>query len=157
MGNSFLTGRFMRLLQKSRSLAIQATWIHPKGMIGLEIPQTKAEFETGLMHRPTIGPWRGMWFRFRTAKTIQVWTKNCLTPLDFIFINGGLIVDIQSERPPCLGAQCPIYASAAEADGLIELQGGRAAELGLTTGLPVKLRRGSLGLGAYRQPVASLD
>ena len=98
-----------------------------------------------------------MWFRFRSAKKIQVWTKNCLTPIDFIFINGGMIVDIQSEKPPCLETECPIYCSVADADGLIELQGGRAAELGLTTGIPVKLRRGSLGLGAYRQPAAPPD
>ena len=115
-------------------LPISAKWCLPQGCIGLEVPQTAAQFQQGLMQRPALDPWRGMWFRFEPARPVGFWMKNCLAPLDLVFTKGGQVVGIEAAVPPCTADPCPTYRSPGPVDGVIELRAGRAAELGLQPG-----------------------
>jgi len=115
-------------------LPITAKWCLPQGCIGLEVPQTSAQFQQGLMQRPALDPWRGMWFRFEPARPVGFWMKNCLAPLDLVFTKGGQVVGIEADVPPCTADPCPTYRSPGPVDGVIELRAGRAAALGLQPG-----------------------
>ena len=131
-------------------LPVSAKWCLPQGCIGLEVPQTPVQFQTGLMQRPPLGPWRGMWFRFQPERPVSFWMKNCIAPLDLVFIRSGKVHQIKANVPPCKVMPCPNYVSDGAVDGVIELQAGRAAELGLRPGSPARPQPGSTGLGASR-------
>ena len=131
-------------------LPITAKWCLPQGCIGLEVPQTPQQYQTGLMQRPPLGPWRGMWFRFQPKQRVHFWMKDCIAPLDLIYVRDGRVQQIKANVPPCNAMPCPKYSSDAPVDGVIELQAGRAAELGLKPGSPAAPTPGSTGLGAFR-------
>ena len=131
-------------------LPITAKWCLPQCCIGLEVPQTPQQYQTGLMQRPPLGPWRGMWFRFQPKQRVHFWMKDCIAPLDLIYVRDGRVQQIKANVPPCNAMPCPKYSSDAPVDGVIELQAGRAAELGLKPGSPAAPTPGSTGLGAFR-------
>ena len=131
-------------------LPITAKWCLPQGCIGLEVPQTPQQYQTGLMQRPPLGPWRGMWFRFQPKQRVHFWMKDCIAPLDLVYVRDGRVQQIKANVPPCNAMPCPKYSSDAPVDGVIELQAGRAAELGLKPGSPAAPTPGSTGLGAFR-------
>ena len=59
--------------------------------------------------------------------------QNVPIDLDMIFLNQGKIVEIHTATP-CRTNPCPLYDSGKPIDQVIELRGGRAAELGLQKG-----------------------
>ena len=131
-------------------LPITAKWCLPQGCIGLEVPQTPQQYQTGLMQRPPLGPWRGMWFRFQPKQRVHFWMKDCIAPLDLVYVRDGRVQQIKANVPPCNAMPCPKYSSDSPVDGVIELQAGRAAELRLKPGSPAAPTPGSTGLGAFR-------
>jgi len=131
-------------------LPITAKWCMPQGCIGLEVPQTPKQYQTGLMQRPPLGPWRGMWFRFQPKQRVHFWMKDCIAPLDLVYVRDGRVQQIKANVPPCKAMPCPKYSSDAPVDGVIELQAGRAAELGFKPGSPAAPTPGSTGLCAFR-------
>lgn len=50
------------------------------------------------------------------------WMKNCIIPLDIIFIKNNKIVKIYENCAPCNEAKCATYCS--QGDMVLELQGG---------------------------------
>jgi uncharacterized protein len=51
-----------------------------------------------------------------------------------VFIRLGKVVEIAPNSPPCSSEPCAVYPSRVPIDQVIELRGGRAAELGLKVG-----------------------
>jgi len=111
--------------------------------IGLEVAQTPEEQARGLMYRPTLARDRGMLFTFDPPQIVTFFMKNVLIPLDIIFLKDGQVLEIAANVPPCTTSPCPLYFPAVESaqaseptpvDQVIELRGGRAAELGLRAG-----------------------
>ena len=117
-------------------LPTEARWCMAQGCIELEIPKTVEQFQKGLMQRPDLGPWRGMWFRFSPAQAVGFWMHKCIVPLDLVFIRDGKVVEVKAKLPPCPRLPCPSYDSKELVDGVIELQDGRAAALGIKAGSP---------------------
>lgn len=97
----------------------------------VEVARSAQEQETGLMNRPTLGPDRGMIFPYDPPQPVAFWMKNTLIPLDMIFIRAdGTIAKIATAVPLSLEpvpAEEPIAA-------VLEIGGGRAAELGISEG-----------------------
>jgi hypothetical protein len=105
-------------------------------VIQLEVAQTPQQQATGLMYRTTLAANRGMLFAFNSPRSVGFWMKNTLIPLDMIFLRNGEVKAIQAQVPPCKTPRCPSYGPGPDTliDQVIELGGGRAAELGLKTG-----------------------
>jgi len=97
-----------------------------------EVAKTEQEQMQGLMYRNELAPDRGMVFPFDTPRQASFWMKNTLIPLDLIFVRtDGSIANIAANAVP-LSLQ-PIY-SEGEVAAVLEIAGGRAAELGVQPG-----------------------
>jgi uncharacterized protein len=93
----------------------------------VEVADTFAARERGLMYRKSLASDRGMLFDFKTEQPVSFWMKNTLIPLDIVFIGAdGRIVSIARNATPL--SETPI-ASAGPVLDVLELRGGRAAEL----------------------------
>jgi uncharacterized protein len=116
-------------------LPTEARWCIAQGCIDLEIPKTYDQYVQGLRNRPALGPWRGMWFRFASAKIVAFNMYECES-LDLVFIRNGKVVEVKENLPPCLKLPCPQVIPIEPVDEVIELQAGRAAALGIKAGSP---------------------
>lgn len=104
--------------------------------IQLEVAQTPQQQSMGLMFRAALPDDRGMLFSFEPPRPVHFWMKNVPVPLDMVFLRDGEVKAIEANVPPCTDEPCPIYGPQSEIkiDQVIELRGGRAAELGLQVG-----------------------
>ncbi len=104
----------------------------------VEVADTDSSREKGLMFRKTLALDRGMLFDFKSARPVAFWMKNTLIPLDLLFIGvDGRIISIARNAVPLSEATIP---SGGEALGVLELRGGRAAEIGAEPGDKVRER-----------------
>ncbi|MEB3359932.1 MAG: DUF192 domain-containing protein [Synechococcales bacterium] len=117
-----------------QSLPISASFTVDDSEIQLEVAETRQQQAIGLMFRETIPDDRGMLFVISPSRRVQFWMRNVQVPLDMVFLRNGQVVAIAPEVPPCTTPTCPTYGPDEEVDQVIELRGGRAAELGLQVG-----------------------
>jgi uncharacterized membrane protein (UPF0127 family) len=105
----------------------------------VEVARTPEEQDRGLMFRQSLAPDRGMLFPFDPPRMAGFWMKNTLIPLDMIFIKAdGSIANIAENTVPL--SLDPVVSSE-EVAAVLEIAGGRSAELGLTAGDRVEWRR----------------
>jgi len=102
--------------------------------IELEVAKTVEQQAMGLMYRTSLPDDRGMLFEFKPARQVNFWMKNCQISLDMIFLRDGVVEAIEASAPPCTADPCPTYGPDTAVDRVIELRGGRAAELGVKVG-----------------------
>ncbi len=104
----------------------------------VEIADTEATRNRGMMYRKSLAPDKGMLFDFKTPREAAFWMRNTLIPLDIIFITqDGRILTIARNAVP--HSEVPI-PSGGVIRGVLELAGGRAAQLGIYPGDRVKHR-----------------
>jgi uncharacterized protein len=97
----------------------------------VEVAATPEQQETGMMFRTSVAPDRGMIFPYEPAQEVGFWMKNTLIPLDIIFIRAdGTIVRITKAEALDL---TPL-PSGEPITAVLEIGGGRAAELGIKEG-----------------------
>jgi len=127
--------------ERGQHLPITATAILAESyQIDLEVAETSQQQALGLMYREPLPDDRGMLFPFDPPRPVNFWMKNVPAPLDMIFIYQGEIKAIASNVPPCDATPCPTYGPQQQViDAVIELRGGRAAELELQVGDPVTI------------------
>ncbi|WP_293156225.1 MULTISPECIES: DUF192 domain-containing protein [unclassified Microcoleus] len=106
----------------------------PTQRIGLEVAKTPQEQAIGLMFRTELPDDRGMLFPIAPPRNVRFWMRNVQIELDMIFLREGVVQAIIPNVPPCLSDTCPNYGPDVPVDGVIELKGGRAAQLGLKVG-----------------------
>lgn len=122
---------------------VGAQILTPEGLaIRIELATTPEEQMRGLMFREHLDENAGMLFIFEEARPLSFWMKNTLIPLDVLYMDqNGTIVDIHTMQPcPAETIQCPSYPSQAEAKYALEINGGRAEELGLEVGEQLQLK-----------------
>ena len=104
----------------------------------VEVASTAQEQAAGLMFRTELGPDEGMIFPRNPPGIASFWMKNTPLPLDIIFVDTeGRILNIAANTVPY--STKPV--SAVGLTGLVlELAGGRAAELGIEAGDQVQWR-----------------
>ena len=105
----------------------------------VEVARTPEEQARGLMERQSLAPDRGMLFPYQTPQPVAFWMKNTLIPLDMIFIApGGRILRIEANTVPL---SLEPVGSGEAVEAVLELAGGRAAELGIAAGDRVEWQR----------------
>ncbi len=117
-------------------------------MFRMELALTNEQRATGLMGRESLADDQGMLFVFPDAKPypaeVSFWMKNCLMPIDVIFISReGKVTAIHEMQPPQPGTpdnELTVYPSNGQVQFAIELRGGLAEELGLRVGDDLELR-----------------
>lgn len=129
-----------RKIRAEQQLPVLAQVAVGREVIELEVAGTNQQKALGLMYRNVLAKNRGMLFSFTPSRVVKFWMKNVRIPLDIIFIQNGLVVVIAAAVPPCNTEFCPTYGSGTKVNRVIELRGGRAAQLGLKVGdrLPIE-------------------
>jgi uncharacterized membrane protein (UPF0127 family) len=105
----------------------------------VEVAAAAEEQETGLMFRHSLAGNRGMIFPYDPPRNVAFWMKNTLIPLDMVFIRGdGRIARIAPNTVP--QSLDPVPGGEPVA-AVLEIRGGRAAELGIREGDRVEWAR----------------
>ncbi|QQN73226.1 DUF192 domain-containing protein [Croceicoccus sp. YJ47] len=134
--------------QTERSAATQQSAVHAESGLPLvpltiesggrthrftvEYAASDEDQRKGLMFRTELGPDEGMLFPNGTPQQRSFWMKNTVIPLDLIFIAPDRTIEsIAADAVPY--SLDPIPSQGAVV-GVLELAGGRAAELGLSPG-----------------------
>ena len=125
---------------QGQMLPVSATAKIGDTSIELEVTRTPQEQALGLMYRTSLPDNRGMLFQFDPPRPVSFWMKNVKIPLDMVFLRGGAIGAIEANVPPCQSNPCPTYGPNIPIDQVIELRGGRAAQLRLRIGQRVEIR-----------------
>ena len=98
----------------------------------VEVARTPQEQEKGLMFRKELAADGGMLFPMDPPRTASFWMKDTLIPLDMLFIHtDGTIAFLKENAQPY--SRIPVSAGIPVA-AVLELRGGRAAELGIAEG-----------------------
>lgn len=98
----------------------------------IELATTTHQRAHGLMHRDHLAPDAGMLFVFENVREVSFWMKDTRIPLDLLFIDAaGTIVHIVAQATPYSAALIP---SQSPVKAVLEIAGGRAAELGIAVG-----------------------
>ena len=98
----------------------------------VEIADDPEEITTGLMNRESMDADAGMLFDFGQPREAAMWMKNTLIPLDMVFADSeGVVISVHENAVP--GDLTPI-PSAGEAQYVLEINGGLAAQLGIAEG-----------------------
>lgn len=102
----------------------------------VELAGTRAEQARGLMFRTELDPDKGMLFPFTRVRMASFWMKNTVIPLDIIFVRSdGTIESIAANTTPY--SLDPVESGEPVA-AVLELAGGRAAELEIGPGAKVE-------------------
>jgi len=103
--------------------------------IRVEVAQSDQEQARGLMFRTAMGADEGMLFPYDPPRVFSFWMKNTVIPLDLIFIGPDRrVINVAANATPY--SEDPI-TSDAPGIAVLELIGGRAAELGIGPGAEV--------------------
>ncbi len=102
----------------------------------VEVARTAEEQARGLMFRRAMGADEGMLFPFDPPRQASFWMKNTVIPLDIVFIGPDRrVLNISANAEPYSLDPRP---SAGVVSAVLELNGGRAAQLGIAPGARVK-------------------
>jgi len=97
----------------------------------VEVARSPDEQQRGMMFRQSLAPDRGMIFPYDPPQPVSFWMQNTLIPLDLIYIRAnGTIARITTAEPlseEMLPSGEPVVA-------VLEIAGGRAAQLGIKAG-----------------------
>ncbi|QIL02971.1 DUF192 domain-containing protein [Sphingomonas sinipercae] len=97
----------------------------------VEVASTPEQQAQGLMHRQSLAPDRGMIFPYDPPEPASFWMRNTLIPLDMIFVRPDRTI-------ARIVTAVPLDETAVPANELVsavlEIPGGRAAELGIREG-----------------------
>ncbi len=99
----------------------------------VEMAVTPEQRAQGLMHRRRMAPNAGMLFDYdRQAGRASMWMKNTYIPLDMLFIKADGEIESIAERT--VPHSLETISSKGPVHGVLELNGGTAARLGIAPG-----------------------
>lgn len=114
-----------------RLSAVPLTVTTPRRVIRFqaEVARTSDEQAKGLMFRRSLPANRGMLFPLQPQRVASFWMKNCVMPIDMIFVRAdGSVARVGANaRPQSLD---PVTSGEPVA-AVFEISGGQAAKLGI--------------------------
>ena len=104
----------------------------------VELAETPAARQRGLMYRESLAPDAGMMFDFEVEQPVSIWMANTPISLDLIYIRAdGTIAKVAVGAVPfsrrSISSDVPVIA-------VLEIPGGRSVELGVDPGDVVRHR-----------------
>jgi hypothetical protein len=106
-----------------------------------KVLRTPEEQKKGMMGRNFTDEFFALLFLMDTSKS-SFWMKNCIVPLDIVFIKNGVISKIHHNCPPCIGDVCKSYSG--EGKLVMELPGGSCKNLKIKQGNKVFFTNNSI-------------
>jgi len=98
----------------------------------IEVADTEAERNKGLMFRETMPKFSGMLFIYEFPQSASFWMRNTLIPLDILFADEtGVITKIHANAVPL--DETPLFGGD-EVFAVLEVNGGLAQTLGIKEG-----------------------
>ncbi|MGM0689374.1 MAG: DUF192 domain-containing protein [Bacillota bacterium] len=134
--------------ESDTNLSVEEVYLADR-LFELELALTPDQRAQGLMGREFMADDEGMLFVFPDEPPypaeVSFWMKDCLMPIDVIFIDReGIVSAIHEMQPPKPGTpdeNLTAYSSNGPVQFAIELRGGLTYELGLEVGNFIELRR----------------
>ena len=118
--------------ERAATIPVTIAMVGKTHRFDVEVARTEAEQDRGLMFRTSLPEDGGMLFPFAKPRIGSFWMKNTLIPLDMIFIRAdGSIARIAANTTP--HSLDPV-SSGEPIAAVLELRGGRSAELGIREG-----------------------
>jgi uncharacterized protein len=101
-----------------------------------EVAKTQAQRSQGLMFRKSLWSNGAMLFVFDTSGVHSFWMKNCLIPLDIIWLDDDYkVVAIKPNNKPCPAeGPCPSINPNVLASYVLEINAGLSSKMGLKEG-----------------------
>ncbi|MBI5732809.1 DUF192 domain-containing protein [Candidatus Jorgensenbacteria bacterium] len=101
----------------------------------VEVAVTPKQRERGLSGRKSLGENRGMLFLFGQPGVYHFWMKDMLFPLDFVWMKGNTIVQLNANIPPPKVGEAPVELSPkAPIDKVLEVNSGTIQKLDIVVG-----------------------
>lgn len=99
----------------------------------VKLCSTPETIKKGMSNQVFDENFNGMYFLLPQKKHNCFWMKDCVIPLDIIFIKNNEIVNVYSNCPPCYKDEhCESYCS--ESDSVLEVKGGTCEKLSIKKG-----------------------
>lgn len=118
--------------QDAERLALTVETAEGPRTLQVELADTPQERSKGLMYRRSLEPDHGMLFDFGGERPVSMWMRNTYVSLDMLFIGADRRVKhIARETTPLSERTIP---STVPVRYVLEVRGGRAAELGIAPG-----------------------
>jgi uncharacterized membrane protein (UPF0127 family) len=105
-----------------------------KTRVSVEIADTDAKRQRGLMFRERMAPTDGMVFIFDEKGVYPFWMKNTFIPLDMVWLDETFTIVSIVTAVPCKTDPCPNYTPKAAAWYVVELVAGFAKTHGVKEG-----------------------
>ena len=107
--------------------------------LDVQVSDTQAERQTGLMGRESLSPYDGMAFVWEEPVVSTFWMKDTLIPLSIAFWDeGGRIISIL-DMAPCIEDPCPTFGPDKPFVGAVEVDRGAFERHGVVLGDTVEL------------------
>lgn len=127
---------FLSILLVCSSCMTQGPYVElSRERFSVELADTQDKRALGLMFRDSMPDDHGMLFVFPGETRRSFWMKNTRIPLDIFYFDSNLtLVSVAENTPPCRTPECPTYPSDGPAKYVLELNAGKAVELGVKRG-----------------------
>jgi uncharacterized membrane protein (UPF0127 family) len=104
----------------------------------VKVCMTPETISKGMMGQKFNNDFNGMLFMMPNDGYQSFWMKNCLIPLDIIFIDSDKkITSIQKNCEPCKKIECPTYEGTGQY--VLELEGGTCDICEIEPGQKIKI------------------
>lgn len=97
----------------------------------VKLMKTPKEIKNGMMFKTFNYPHNGMLFLLQNNKHC-FWMKNCIIPLDIIFIKDGKVTKIYDNCKPCIAFDCKSYCG--DGNMVLEVEGGTCMDKNIIEG-----------------------
>lgn len=104
-----------------------------------EISDTSESRRQGLSGRDSLKPYVGMLFIFGSRGIYPFWMKDMKFPLDIVWLDRGVVVDMVTLQHPNEGSAPAAHVPVHLSDMVLELPAGGADDLGIRKGAYVIL------------------